>query len=297
MVDRPRLGFIGLGLMGAPMVRRLLRQGWQVTVWNREPDRYPEVEPAGARVAPDPAAVRRDSDVVLLCVLDGDAVEACCFGPGGLAHAGEGAGLLIDTSTIDPARTRALAARLHDQAGVEWVDAPLSGGPGPAEEGKLTVMMGGEAGPVEAARAVLGDLSANLTHAGPLGAGQVAKVVNQAIVGTSYLLMAEALALAEATDMDVRSLPACLAGGMADSTVLQRIFPQMQARDYDQPKGYVRQLDKDLQAVAAFIGARGLDLPVVTQAIERYHAYAAAGHGMEDSASVARLYEAARHGT
>lgn len=295
MPDRPRLGFIGLGLMGAPMVRRLRDKGWPVTVWNREPERYAEVEPAGAVPAVDPAAVRAASDIVLLCVLDGDAVEECCFGArGGLgrAGAGGGAGLLIDTSTVNPDRTLALAGRLRAEAGMRWVDAPVSGGPEPAAQGRLTVMMGGDADSVAEARPVLEDLAANLTHAGPLGAGQTAKILNQAIVGAAYLLMAEVLALAETTEMDVARLPAALAGGLADSAVLQRIFPQMQARAYDPPKGYARQLDKDLANVAAFIRDRGLDLPVIQQAIERYHAYAAAaGNGMQDSASVARLYE------
>lgn len=289
MVERPRLGFIGLGLMGAPMVRRLLGQGWTVTVWNREPERYAEV-PGAARAA-DPVAVRAASDVVILCVLDGDAVEACCFGAGGVARAPKGAGLLIDCSTINPDRTQALAARLGIEAGMRWVDAPISGGPGPAAEGTLTVMVGGDAVAVAEAWPVLADLAVNLTHAGPLGAGQTAKILNQAIVGTAYLLMAEVLALAKTTEMDVAKLPACLAGGLADSLVLQRVFPQMQARDYEPPKAYARQLDKDLANVALFIQERRLELPIIQQAVARYHEYTAAGNAMQDSASVARLYE------
>jgi 3-hydroxyisobutyrate dehydrogenase len=291
MADQPRLGFIGLGLMGAPMVRRLRATGWKVTVWNREPERYAEVEPSGAIRAESPADVRAASDIVMLCVLDGDAVEECCFGPRGLVMAQEGARLLIDTSTINPDRTHALAARLRAETQMAWVDAPLSGGPDPAAEGKLTIMMGGDADAVTQAMPVLQDLAGNLTHAGPLGAGQTAKIINQAIVGAGYLLMAEILALAESTEMDATRLPACLAGGFADSQLLQRIFPQMQARAFDPPKGYARQLDKDLANVGAFIHKRGLDLPLIQRAIERYHAYVAAGNGMQDSASVARMYQ------
>lgn len=294
MSDQATLGFVGLGLMGAPMVRRLIDRGRRVTVWNREPERYAEVP--GAIVADSPAAVRAASDIVLFCVLDGDAVEACCFGAGGLAAVGTGAGLLVDTSTIDPDRTRALAARLRDAAGMDWVDAPISGGPGPAEAGALTIMAGGSADAFARARPVLAQLAANLTHAGPIGVGQTAKVLNQAIVGVSYVLMAEVLALARDSALDPACLPACLAGGLADSPVLQRIYPQMEARDFDRPKGYARQLDKDLAAVATLLRQRGLHLPLIESAIGRYHEYAAA-HPLQDSASVARLYEREGRGT
>lgn len=288
MTQRPRIGFVGIGIMGAPMVRRLLAKGWQVSVWNLEPQRYTEVP--GATVLESPAAVRAASDVVIFCVLHGDAVEECCFGPHGLAGAKSCASLLIDTSTINPDRTLILAERLKRETGMAWVDAPISGGPLAAGEGQLTIMMGGETGEVARAKAVLDDLAANLTHIGPLGAGQTAKIINQAIVGVGYVLMGEVLALAEASGIDAARLPAALAGGMADSTVLKRIYPQQQARDYDPPRGYARQLDKDLKNVMTFIQEHGLELPLVARAAARYHDFAA-GNEMADSAAVARLYE------
>jgi 3-hydroxyisobutyrate dehydrogenase len=291
MIDRPRIGFVGIGIMGAPMVRRLLAKGWQVSVWNLEPERYREVP--GATVLDSPAAVRAASDIVIFCVLHGDAVEECCFGPHGLARAPSGASLLVDTSTINPDRTLILAERLKQQTGMGWVDAPISGGPAAAGEGQLTIMMGGATADVTRAEAVLSDLAANLTHIGPLGAGQTTKIINQAIVGVGYVLMGEVLALAEASGIDAARLPAALAGGMADSTVLKRIYPQQQARDYDPPRGYARQLDKDLKNVLAFIEELGLDLPLVVRAAVRYHDFAA-GNEMVDGAAVARLYEQAK---
>jgi 3-hydroxyisobutyrate dehydrogenase len=291
MTTRPRIGFVGIGIMGAPMVRRLLSKGWQVCVWNLEPERYSEVP--GAKVLDSPAAVRAASDIVIFCVLHGDAVEQCCFGGHGLAQAKSGASLLIDTSTINPDRTLALAERLKRETGMAWVDAPISGGPAAAGEGQLTIMMGGEAGDVARAHAVLADLSANLTHIGALSAGQTAKIINQAIVGVGYVLMGEVLALAEASGIDAARLPAALAGGMADSTVLKRIYPQQQARDYEPPRGYARQLDKDLKKVLAFVQELKLDLPRVARAAARYHEFAA-DNDMQDSAAVARLYERTR---
>lgn len=287
MSNGKRLGFIGLGLMGAPMVRRLLECGHQVSVWNREDDRYAEV--SGAARMDDPAAVRAASDIVLLCVLDGDAVEQVCFGPRGIA-AQPGADLLIDTSTINPDRTRMLAERLTREAGMAWVDAPMSGGPPLAATGGLTMLVGGDDADVSRARPVLEELAANVTHLGPLGAGQTAKIVNQAIVGASYILMAEVLALSKAAGLDYAKLPAALAGGLADSQALQRVYVQQAAQDYDPPKGYARQLDKDLKNVAAFAQACGVTLPLVDHVVQSYHDWAQ-DRPMADGTSIARRYE------
>jgi 3-hydroxyisobutyrate dehydrogenase len=286
----PSLGFVGLGVMGAPMTRRLLARGYRVTVWNRENERAGEVTPHGAVWAETPAQVRGSSDIVLTCVLDGDAVEAVCLGDGGFASAGSGADLLIDCSTVEPERTRDLAARLAEKAGMDWIDAPVSGGPPLAEDGKLTILAGGGEAAFERARPVLEALAGTLTRLGGLGAGQTAKTLNQAIVGVNYVLMAELLRLAEEAGVDAAALPAALAGGMADSSILQRIYPQMQRRDYDPPKAYARQLDKDLKALSRFCRGLGLELPVIEAAIERYGAYVSAGNGMADSAAIGRFY-------
>ncbi len=183
--------------------------------------------------APSPAAVAEASDIVLMCVLHTKAVEECVFGPRGVAQANIDGKILIDHSTADPSRTRELAVRLQREKGMAWIDAPVSGGPVAARDGTMTVMAGGEAADIEAVRPVMADLSANFTHMGPNGAGQMAKVINQAIVGTNYVVMAEALALAEASGIDAARLPQCLAGGHADSNLLQQLYPRMQARDFD----------------------------------------------------------------
>jgi 3-hydroxyisobutyrate dehydrogenase len=294
MDERARLGFIGIGLMGTGMTLRLLERGWQVAVWNLEPERHAHVEPAGAVVKRSPAEVADASDLVLMCVLDGPAVENCCFGPGGLAEAGGEGKLVIDHSTINPDTTLDVAGRLAARNGMGWVDAPVSGGPPAAREGSMTVMAGGDEADIARIGPVMADLAANFTRMGPLGAGQTTKILNQAIVGTGYVLMAEALALAEAAGLEAAELPACLAGGHADSSVLQRIYPQMQARDFEPPKSYARQLLKDMKNVKAFARGHGLELAVVEKALERYAAYVGQGNEMADGASVSRLYEQER---
>lgn len=287
-----RLGFIGIGLMGEAMTRRLLERGWRVTVWNREPERLDLVVPHGAVRVESPAAVTAQSDLVLLCVLNTEAVEACIFNPDGVASRAREGQILIDLSTADPAATREMAARLKAQAGMAWVDAPVSGGPNAARDGSLAVMAGGDAADIEAVRPVMADLAANFTHMGPSGAGQTTKMVNQAIVGTGFAVMAEALALAEKAGIDAARLPECLAGGFADSELLRRLYPQMRERAFEPPKSYARQLLKDLKAVNAFAEELGLDLALVRRSMEQYAAYVAQGNEMQDSASIVRLYEA-----
>ncbi len=281
-----RLGFIGLGIMGAPMVRRLRAQGWEVTAWNLEPERFDEAKASGAVWAESPAAVRAASDVVMLCILGDAAIESVCLGPNGLSSA-SGARILVDFSTTSAETTRRVAAKLD----MDWLDAPMSGGPQAAEEGKLTLMAGGDPALYERLAPVLADLSGNMTLMGPLGAGQMTKVINQAIVGTNYVLMGEVLALATAAGIDAGKLAACLKGGMADSTVLQRIFTQMQARDFEPPRSYARQLNKDLHMVDKVVNELGLELPVIAAGIEQYDRYTSAGNEMEDGASISRLYE------
>jgi len=291
MNGKPKLGFIGIGLMGEAMVRRLLDRGYQVTVWNREPERLKTVVPHGAVAAGSPEEVTSASNIVLMCVLNTDAVEACAFGNYGIAKRAQPDQILVDLSTADPAKTRDLAARLKRETGMRWVDAPLSGGPAAAREGTMTVMAGGEAADIEAIRPLMSDMAGNFTHMGPSGAGQTAKMINQAIVGTGFVLMAEAVALAEASGIDATKLPACLAGGFADGALLRRVYTQMQARDFEPPKSYARQLLKDMKAVKEFGHGFGLELPLAATAAAQFAAYVDAGGAMRDSASIVTLYE------
>ena len=289
-----RLGLVGAGLMGSSMARRLLAQGCEVVAWNREREALPPLLALGATEAASPRAVAEAADTVLLCVLDTGAVRDCVWGADGIALArppGLVPGLLIDLSTIDPTATRDFAARLCRESGMGWVDAPVSGGPAAAEAGRLTVMAGGDPADMERAAPVLAALAVNVTHMGPVGAGQTTKLVNQALVGAGFVLMAEALAMAEAAGIDAARLPACLAGGFADSALLAQVFPAMQARRFEPKLGYARQLDKDMRAVQDFTRGLGLDLPVVAAAAGRFAAFVAAGHAMEDSRAISRLYD------
>ncbi len=289
MSERPRLGFIGIGIMGEAMTRRLLERGYAVAVWNREPERLDLVVPHGAIAAASPAAVAQASDIVLICVLNTEAVAQCVFGPEGVAAA-RGDRLLVDLSTADPAATREMAVRLKRDSGMGWIDAPVSGGPDAARAGTMTVMAGGAEADIARVRPLMADMAGNFTHMGPPGAGQTTKMINQAIVGTGFVVMAEALAIAEAAGIDAARLPDCLAGGFADSNLLRRIYPQMQARAFEPPKSYARQLLKDMKALKDFAHGLGLTLPAAETAAAQYAAHVEAGNTMRDSASIVDLY-------
>ncbi|MSU89338.1 NAD-binding protein [Rhodobacteraceae bacterium 2CG4] len=285
-----RIGMVGLGIMGAPLVRRFREMGAPVTVWNLEPERFDEVKASGAEWADSPAEVWSSSDVACVCVLGDDAIESVCLGDRGFATA-LGAQVLVDFSTTSPEATARVAPALKDATGAEWVDAPMSGGPGAAEEGDVTLMIGGDEKTCDKVMPLLDLVAGNVTRMGDLGAGQKTKVLNQAIVGVNYVLMAELLAIAKAAGIDPTLLPGSLKGGMADSTILQRIYTQMAHDDFDPPRSYARQLNKDLKAVRSFVETLRLELPVLARAIEQYRAYTEAGNEMQDGASVSRLYE------
>jgi 3-hydroxyisobutyrate dehydrogenase len=286
--SRPfRLGFIGLGRMGVPMTKRLLSRGWKVSCWNLEPERYELVREAGAEWVDSPAAVRASCDIVLICVLGDDAIHSICFGENGLASA-KGAHIAIDFSTTSVELTRAMAGSLD----MAWLDCPVSGGPEAAERGQLALMAGGTEDLFDWVRPILRDVGGNTTFMGPLGAGQTAKLINQAIVGVNYVLMGEILAQMRAAGIEAEQLARALAGGLADSVILQRIFPQMVAGRYEPPTGRAGHLNKDLQALREFNERLGLILPVEDIAIEQYRFYAEQEDNAErDSASVARLYD------
>jgi len=291
MSDKPRLGIVGLGIMGAPIALNLAARGYAVTAWNLESERYDAVKDGGVAWADNPAKVWAASDIVLVCVLGDDALESVVFGDNGFVSAGQGAKLLIDLSTTSPKATLALSSRLKSEAGADWLDAPMSGGPQPAREGKLSLMVGGDDAVFSKNEALLRDIGANVNHLGPVGSGQKMKIINQAIVGVNYILMAELLATVKAAGIDPKLLPVTLKGGLADSAILQRIYTQMMDDDFDPPRSYARQVNKDLKSVHKFLAELDLDLPLIELSVERYAEFAEDGNDMADSASVSRLYQ------
>jgi 3-hydroxyisobutyrate dehydrogenase len=282
MSDKPRLGFIGIGLMGKPMTLRLLAAGYAVTVWNRSRDKLAPVLEKGAREAATPAAVARAADIVMMCVTDQRAAEAVLFGQDGIAAGGAAGKLVVDFSSIAPESARAFAKRLEQQCGMGLVDAPVSGGTVGAEQGTLAIMAGGAPEHIERARPVAMSLAQRFTRMGDAGAGQVTKLCNQVIVGCLFPVIAEAMRLAEAAGVDAGALPGALKGGFADSLPLQVFGARMAARRFDPPLGAVSIMLKDLENAATVAKESGVPLPMAHTAAELYRLIAAQGRGAHE---------------
>jgi len=266
-----KLGFIGIGLMGKPMTLRLLAAGHEVTVWNRSPEKLEEVLAKGARRAESPAAVARAADIVMMCVTDQKAAEEVLFKKNGLIEGASAGKLVVDFSSIAPASAREFAARL-EATGMGLVDAPVSGGVAGAEQGTLAIMAGGRPEHIERVRPVVMHLAARFTRMGDSGAGQVAKLCNQAIVGSLVAVIAEAIRLAEAAGVDSKMLPEALKGGFADSLPLQIFGARMAARRFDPPLAAAATMLKDLQNAAAVAAEKQVWMPMVERALELYRA-------------------------
>ncbi len=261
----PRIGFIGIGLMGRPMVLRLLLANYGVRVWNRSPDKVAEVAAAGAVPCASPAELARESDVILLSLANTRAVESVAGDDNFLAALDPGS-IVVDLSSISPETTRTLASRAAEASGASWIDAPVSGGVPGAETGDLVIMAGGEPEALERAREVLAPLSKRVTHMGPSGAGQTAKLCNQIIVGCNVTAIGEAFRLARAAGVDAALLPDALAGGFADSLPF-RIFGQRMADGVESPvSAKIETMLKDLDGADDAATGLGLDLDLTRAA-------------------------------
>ncbi len=197
---------------------------------------------------------------------------------------------MVDFSTVKVEKGRAFAARLREATGCGWIDAPVSGGPPASGTGTLTVMMGGDDADVARVVPFMNDVSSRCTHMGPPGAGLAAKMINQLIVGCTHAVMAEALLVAESAGIDAARIPECLAGGHADGTLLQRLYPRMAARDFA-PQGYARQLLKDLEMVNEYAGALKAPVPMTAEALSLYRLLIHLGHAELDTSAVFKIYE------
>lgn len=280
----PRLGYLGTGLMGGPMVMNLLKAGYEVTVWNRTPSKCDAAVAAGARRAESPADLARQSDVVMACLTNAAAVEAVLFGDMGVAEV-TGPQLFIDFSSMDPGLTREFGDRLRAANDMGWVDAPVSGGTPAATAGTLTIMAGGTAEDFARAEPLLAPLAQRVTHMGPAGAGQMTKLVNQIVAGCTMAVVAEAVNFARSAGVDATRLTEALAGGFADSKPFQLLAPRMATERFENPLGTVAMMLKDLDTVAE-VGAGRAALPMTDSARALMRATCDRGHAEDDISTI-----------
>jgi 3-hydroxyisobutyrate dehydrogenase len=283
-----KLGYIGIGLMGKPMVLRLLAAGHEVAVWNRSREKLAAVTAKGATAMSSPAELARASDIVMMCVTDQKAAKEVLFGKGGISKSRKKDLLVVDFSSIAPASARAFHEKLKAK-NIFLVDAPVSGGTAGAEKGTLAIMAGGRAEDIERARPIVMHLAQRFTRMGDSGAGQVTKLCNQVIVGSLFPILAEAVRLAEAGGVDAKMLPEALKGGFADSLPLQIFGARMAARTFDPPLGTNAIMLKDLKNAAAVAKEHGLPLPMAGAAARRYRLLIEQGKSEKDPATLVDL--------
>jgi 3-hydroxyisobutyrate dehydrogenase len=285
-----RIGFVGLGTMGAAMAANLRRAGFEVTAWNRTPGRAGELLELGGAEAGSPADVARASDVVVVCVSDTPDVEAVVLGPDGVGEGLAAGSLVIDCSTIAPAATRQIAAALRER-GIGFVDAPVSGGSEGAKQATLTIFVGGEPADAERARPILEAMGKTITHFGPAGSGQAVKAVNQVVIAGAYLGVAEGIVLALKAGLDAEAVAAALGGGAARSWVLENRSGRMIDNEY--PLGFRTSLHlKDLGIALELARSVGATLPVAGLAAQLESGLVARGRGDEDMSNLARAIRA-----
>ena len=287
---KPCIGFIGLGQMGAPIARKLLDLSYPLVVWGRTHSRLEPLARAGATAAGSPKELADRSDIVILCVADGAAVKDVVFAENGVVSGNVTGKLLIDHSTISAEETRQCAHKLSDAAAMSWIDAPVSGGPPGVAAKTLAVMGGGSDDAIARARPIIMEYAGRFTHMGPVGAGQTTKMINQALCGVAFIALAESTRLGLNAGIDVERIPEAIAGGRADSTLLQEYLPRMARADF-QPVGRVDSILKDLEIVAEAARASGTPMPLTGLATELYRLFVAKGLGPEDNAAIITMLD------
>ena len=287
--EKPTVGCIGAGVLGAAIMRRLIECGYAPVVWNRDRPKLSALLEAGAVEAASPEALARASTFVITCVSDGVALENVVFGERGVAAGGAPDKVLVDMSTCAAAHTQQMAARLAAERGMRWLDAPISGGAPAALEGRMAIMVGGEQDTFERARPLWDALAGRATLMGPNGAGQATKMINQVLVSTGVAVLAEACAFAERAGIDAAKIPQALAGGRADSRQLQEMFPKMVRSEFS-ITGRASLMLKDLELIHDLARRVGAPMPITAGVTQLFRKMVADGLGERDNTELVNFY-------
>jgi len=287
--SKPRVGFVGLGIMGRPMAANALKAGFPVTATNRTLERAEPLRPLGATIVKTGREVAQRSDIVVTMVTNAPDVEAVTFGPDGIADGAHDGLLVVDMSSISPVAARSFAERAQLK-GFRALDAPVSGGEIGAIEARLSIMIGGDEADVERARPLFEALGKTIVHIGGHGAGQACKLANQIAVAINNLGVSEALVFAAAMGIDLERTRAVIAGGAGSSWAMQNYAPKMLAGDF-KPGFMVDHQQKDLRNVLDAAFSAHLSLPGTSLAHALYNALQADGGGREGNLAIIRVIE------
>jgi 3-hydroxyisobutyrate dehydrogenase len=276
------IGWIGTGIMGAPMARRLIAGGHRVRVYNRSPERARALASDGAIVSADAAACVAGTEVVFIMVPDTPDVEVTVAK---IEPALKAEQVVVDMSTISPAAERTIAARLKT-TGVDYLDAPVSGGDIGARDGTLAIMVGGDTAAFERARPLFDLLGKRITHIGPSGAGQMTKLANQIAVAINLEAAAEAIKFAQGGGLDASRVVEAIGAGAAASWQLSNLGPKIIAGDY-RPGFFIKLIRKDLRLVIEAARESGLALPGLSLMASMFNSAAVLGHDLDGTQAIA----------
>jgi 3-hydroxyisobutyrate dehydrogenase len=289
VTSKARIGFVGMGTMGGPMARRLAGSGFEVRGFDVSAERAKQAAAAGVTVVGGPAEAARDADVVMSSLPDPAAVRRAYLGPDGVLSAIKAGATLIDLSTIDPETWREVASAAKAK-GVDCIDAPVSGGPLEAGNGKLVFLLGGDAAVLERVRPVLSTLGTELHHIGPLGSGLVVKIVNNMMSIANVAVAAEAMVLGVKAGVDPKRLFEILSTSGGRSHHFLKRFPNVLAGDFT-PNFGIGLSRKDIALALNMAGRLEMPVPLASAVRQVYDAAHAQGFGGLDMAGVTRLYE------
>jgi 3-hydroxyisobutyrate dehydrogenase len=286
-----RVGFLGLGIMGSRQAANLRRAGFELTVWNRTPEKADAwAREYGGEVAATPREVAERSDVVVSMVVDGPQVEGILLGGAdGAVHGARPGTLFVDMSTIAPSESRRIAAALAERD-VAFVDAPVTGSAPRAEDGTLTIMAGGEPADFERARPLLEAMGKLVLHVGPVGQGEMVKLINNAVAAVNAATVAQALIVGSRTGVDLEALTRVMSAGSGGSAMLDLKAEPMRRHDYSTLFKLEHML-KDVRLCLEETQAAGVPFPFAATARELYAAGLGRDLGDRDFAAVLEVLE------
>jgi 3-hydroxyisobutyrate dehydrogenase-like beta-hydroxyacid dehydrogenase len=285
-----RIGFIGIGLMGSQMTRRMLEAQYPLTVWNRKKEKAGALISAGAKWADSPKAVAQASDVVITMVTDSAASEEVICGENGVLKGAHPGLTLIDMGSIAPEMSRSIAERARAK-GVPMLDAPVTGNPKVASEGKLGIMVGGPKETFDGCLPIFEKMGVKIIHVGENGKGTTLKLINNLIMGVAIEAVAEALVLASKAGIDPQKVLEITSVGGARTGAMETRGPRMIKHDFS-PHFSISNMHKDLSSALKLAGEVGVSLPAASISREILRAAKSQGKGDLDSCSVITVLEA-----
>lgn len=284
-----KVGFIGLGTMGLPMTKNLIKAGWQVSVISRSRGPIEDALALGAIESASPKEMAASVDIVLTCLPMPDTIETIYFGSDGLLEGAKEGTILIDHSTVSPELNR----RMDEQAkqrGAHFLDAPISGGPMGASAGTLAIMVGGETGVFERALPVLQSMGRHVVHLGPVGSGSVVKLINNSLVAIHTAALSEAFVIGAKAGISSAAIHDVIRHSTGHSFMIDRVLPLIQDRDFNQ-RFSVKLLHKDMGLAVSMTEQLGLSAEWTKKGAEALQAAMDLGCADEDIAAIVKVFE------